>query len=257
MKRGIVWAVIGVLANVAPVASQELLVSGASSLTNSFRALGAAFERRNPKSKAVFNFSASDVLLRQILEGAPVDVFASADQEAMDKAAQGQVIDRSTRRDFASNRLVLAVPWKSNRILTSMDDLRANEVVRIAIGHPATVPAGRYAKAALEQQGAWGALREKYVFTQNVRQSLDYLARGEVDAGFVYATDAAIMKDRVKIAFEVPGQQAILYPIAVTTVSKQPGAARGFIALVLSRDGQKILKRHGFSMLHPNAAPMP
>ena len=235
------------LAVAVPVAAEELLVSAAASLTNAFKEIGAEFERTHSGAKVAFNFAASDVLLRQIAEGAPVDIFASADQEAMDRADQERIIDSSTRRNFAANRLVLAVPTDSLLTLGSLEDLKAGAVKRIAISQPGTVPVGRYAKAALDKSKLWDRLASKFIYTQNVRQSLDYLGRGEVDAGFVYSTDAAIMGDKVRIAFEVATPQPVLYPMAVVQRSKNPKLAREFVDMVCSPTGQAVLQKFGFA----------
>ena len=228
-------------------ATEELLVAAASSLSNAFKVIGAEFDRTHQRDRAIFNFAASDVLMKQIIEGAPVDVFASADEEVMDKAAKAQVIAIASRVDFAANRLVLAVSRDSPLRIAAMDDLNSKKVKRIAIGQPASVPAGRYAKAILQNASLWSVLQGRLIFTQNVRQSLDYIARGEVDAGFVYATDVMIANGRVKIVLEIASQVPVLYPIAATARSKFPMLAREFIALVQSPSGQSILRQHGFS----------
>ena len=128
----------------------------------------------------------------------------------------------------------------------ALKDLAAPGVARVALALPASVPVGRYAQRALEAAGLWGAVQAKAVNTSNVRQSLDYVARGEVDAGFVYATDAALMKDKVKTVFDVPLDLAILYPIARTAASGNATEAAAFIAYVRSPAGQAILARYGF-----------
>lgn len=243
----LVWMLWFLFGAAVPVAAEELLVSAAASLTNAFKAIGAEFERTHPRDKVIFNFAASDILMKQITEGAPVDVFASADEEAMDKAVKAKVIAGATRVNFAANRLVVAVPKDSPLRVTALEDLNAKTVKRIAISRPATVPAGRYAKAVLDQARLWSALQDRFIYTQNVRQSLDYLARGEVDAGFVYSTDVEIVKDQVRIVLEVATQHPVLYPIAVTTRSKNPTLAREFVELVRSPDGQSILQKFGFS----------
>ena len=235
------------LAVTGSVAADELLVSAAASLTNAFKNIGAEFERTHPGDKVVFNFAASDVLVKQIAEGAPVDIFASADEEAMDKAVKGKWIVTVTRSNFAGNRLVLAVPRDSPLRLSALEELNAKAVRRIAISQPATVPVGRYAKAVLDQARLWGVLQERFIYTQNVRQTLDYLARGEVDAGFVYATDAALMKEKVQVALEVTTTRPVVYPIAVTTANKNARLAREFIDLVKSGAGQSILQKFGFT----------
>jgi molybdate transport system substrate-binding protein len=227
-------------------AAADLVVSAASSLTDAFQAVGKAYEGKHPGTHVVLNFAASDVLLRQIASGAPADVFASADQTAMDKAVEAKAIVPATRRDFASNRLVLIVPKGSKARVTSPADLKADTIKRVAYGDPASVPVGRYTKAALEQQGLWDAVSAKGVLAQNVRQSLDYVARGEVDAGFVFATDASIVKDKVDVAATVPTPKPITYPIAVVAGSKQSGEAASFEAFVQSPEGRGILAGFGF-----------
>ncbi|MET0935057.1 MAG: molybdate ABC transporter substrate-binding protein [Luteibacter sp.] len=224
----------------------DLVVSAASSLTDAFQAVGKAYETAHPGTHVVLNFAASDVLLRQIASGAPADVFASADQTAMDKAVAARAIDPATRQDFATNRLVLIVPKGGKAHVTAPADLKADAVKRVAYGDPASVPVGRYTRAALEQQGLWDAVSAKGVLAQNVRQSLDYVARGEVDAGFVFATDAAIMKDKVDVAATVATPRPISYPIAVVAGSKQAKEAASFEAFVQSTEGRGILAGFGF-----------
>ncbi len=227
--------------------AQELIVSAAASLTQGFRALGQQFEKDHPGSKVTFNFAASDVLLRQIIEGAPVDVFASADSKAMDGAAMQHAINSATRANFAGNRLVFVLPSKSPHRLSALADLAQPAISQIAISQPAAVPAGRYAKAALEEAKLWGVLEDKFIYTQNVRQSLDYVSRSEVDGGFVYATDAALMRDKVRVAFEVATPEPVIYPIALTRRSKQAKLAQQFVDLIKSPAGQKILADLGFA----------
>ena len=194
----------------------------------------------------VLNFGASDVLLQQIVKGAPADVFASADQKAMDKAVEEKAVKPASRVDFAANQVVLIVPTDSRANITALKDLTRDDVKRIAYGNPASVPVGRYTQGALQAAGLWDAVQAKSVLAQNVRQSLDYVSRGEVDAGFVFATDAAIMADKVKVAVRVPSQTSVTYPIAVTAREAAAKEAQSFVAYVLSPAGQEILSRYGF-----------
>ena len=230
----------------APVLAADLVVSAASSLTDAFKSVAQAYETKNPDTKVVLNFGASDVLMQQIVNGAPADVFASADQTAMDKAVAAKVIATGTRKDFAANQIVMIVPADSTLKLTALSDLAKPDVKRVAYGNPASVPVGRYTQTALEAAGQWDTVSAKGVLAQNVRQSLDYVARGEVEAGFVFATDAAIMGDKVKVAVRVPLKTPVTYPIAVTTESKQAPQAAAFLAYVLSPAGQEILAKYGF-----------
>jgi molybdate transport system substrate-binding protein len=239
-------ATLLVLSSLAAHAA-DLTVSAAASLTNAFRALGPVFEAQNPGTHVLFNFGASDTLLAQIVKGAPADVFASADQIAMNRAEAEKVVAAGTRRNFVANSLVMIVPADSALGLTSAADLAKPEVKRIAIGNPATVPVGRYTRASLEAAKLWGGIEPKAVMAQNVRQALDYVARGEVEAGFVYATDAAIMKDKVKVAATMATDKPITYPIAAVAGSPNLVAAERFLAFLNTPAALEVLVRYGFS----------
>lgn len=235
----------------APAAAQaqEVIVSAAASLTNAFQAIGTAFEKAHPGAKVTFNFAASGPLLAQIRQGAPVDVFASADQETMDRAAKDRLLAEGTRADFARNTLVLIVPASAPTTGTpqKLADLAGPGYRRIAAGTPASVPAGRYTMGAVQDAGLASALEPKWIYGESVRQVLNYVARAEVDAGFVYRTDALIDKDKTRIAFTVPTATPVSYPIAQIAASKNAPLGRDFIAFVRGEAGQKILGGFGFS----------
>jgi molybdate transport system substrate-binding protein len=227
--------------------AKQLTVSAASSLTDVFKQIGPRFEAANPGVTVRFNFAASGVLIQQIIQGAPVDVFASADQDTMARGIAAKLIDVTTRRDFAANTLVMITPAQDNVPLTALATLATPQVKRIAVGKPATVPVGRYTQQALESAQLWAPLQPKLVFADNVRQVLDYVARGEVQAGFVYRTDAALLQDKVRIASTVTGHAPITYPVAVVADSNQPVLARAFAAFVLQPEAQAIFARYGFA----------
>ena len=229
-----------------PAHAADLTVSAAASLSNAFRELGPVFEAQNAGTMVVFNFAASDALLAQIAKGAPADVFAVADQESMDRADAQKLLAAGSRRNFVSNSLVLITPADSKLALGSLVDLQKPEIKRITLGTPSGVPAGRYARSALVAARLWAAVEPKVVYAQNVRQSLDYVARGEVEAGFVYATDAPIQKDKVKVAFTVPTETPISYPVAVIAGSPNPDAARKFVAFLITPSAQAVLAKYGF-----------
>lgn len=224
----------------------DLIISAAASLTNAFKELGPAFEARNPGSTVVFNFAASDALLTQIAKGAPADVFASADQDAMDRADAQKLLVAGSRRNFVSNSLVLIVPGDSALGIKTPADLTRPAVQRVAIGNPASVPVGRYTQGALAAAQLWDGVKPKAVLAQSVRQALDYVARGEVEAGFVYSTDAAIMKDKVRVVATIPTVTAITYPIAAISGSPNPGGARKFLNFLVTPAAQAVLARYGF-----------
>ena len=243
-KQLLALSVLSLAAGTAQAA--EITVSAAASLTNAFKEIAQRYEAKYPDAKVQLNFGASGALLQQMAKGAPVDVFASADQATMDKAEKQDLINPKTRHNFARNTLVLIVPADSTPSLDNLADLKKASIQKIAIGNPASVPVGNYTKEVLEDARLWKPVSTKAVNTQNVRQSLDYVARGEVDAGFVYGTDTYVMKDKVKTAFEVPTKSPILYPLAITQDSAQPEEARRFQAFVLAPEGQEVLARFFF-----------
>ena len=226
--------------------AQQLTVSAAASHTDAFKELGPKFEASQPGSTLRFNFAASGALLQQIQQGAPVDVFASADQESMNRGADQKLIVPETRRNFAANSVVLIEPAKDGPGLKALQDLQSPAVRRIAIGKTATVPVGRYTREVLDSAKLWSALESKFVQADSVRQVLDYVARGEAEAGFVYATDAAIMGSKVRVVLTATGHTPVTYPVAVVADSRQRTLAQAFIAFLASADAQQILSRYGF-----------
>ncbi|MFN3304293.1 MAG: molybdate ABC transporter substrate-binding protein [Roseateles sp.] len=225
--------------------AQQLTVSAAASLTDAFKEIGPRFEASRPGATVRFNFAASGVLLQQIAQGAPVDVFASADPDTMNRAADQKLIAAHTRRDFAANALVLVTP--PGGMVKALPDLVQPAVRRIAIGKPTSVPVGRYTQQALEVVRLWAPLQPKVVYADNVRQVLDYVSRGEVEAGFVYRTDAGLARDKVRVATTVGGHAQVTYPVAVVADSKQAALARDFVNFLSAAEAQAILARHGFA----------
>ena len=228
-------------------AAADITVAAAASLTNAFKELGAAYEKDHPDDKVLFNFAASDPLVQQIAKGAPVDVFASADQDAMDKAEGLKLLAAGTRKNFVANTLVLITPVNSKHAIKGLNDLQQPAITRITLGNPASVPVGRYTRNALEQAKLWSAVEPKAIYGTSVRQSLDYVARGEVDAGFVYATDAAVQKDKVAVVATIPTTTPVTYPIALIEKGPQVEAGRRFIAYVMAPGAQAVLAKYGFS----------
>lgn len=243
-------AMLGVLLAAGPARADDLTVSAAASLTNAFTDLAKRYETVHPGTHVNLNFGASDVLLKQIEQGAPADVFASADEATMDRAASAGRIDAASRRDFAANVLVLIVPAHGTAP-ARLDDLAQPTYRRIAVGNPDSVPAGRYTKQALAAAKLWDALQPKLVQAQNVRQALDYVARGEADAGFVYATDAAAQAQKVNVALSVPTATPVRYPAAaVGRCAQKPGAC-AFVQFLLEPESRATLSHYGFSAPAP------
>jgi molybdate transport system substrate-binding protein len=236
-------------ASVAPTGSSGTVrVLAASSLTEAFAEIAAAFEAGNPGTRVELSLAGSQVLRTQVEQGAEADVFASADREHADALVR-QGLLRPTRI-FARNSLVVVVPGQAARV-ASLADL-ARPGTRVVVADPA-VPAGRYAAEALRRLDAEGGLgtgfgprvRANVVSEEtNVRAVLSKVVLGEADAGLVYATDAAAAAGKVRV-LELPVSVVAEYPIGVLAGARSPAAA-AFVDLVLGERGQAILRQHGF-----------
>jgi molybdate transport system substrate-binding protein len=226
--------------------TNDLTVSAAVSLKDAFNEIAELNENRTG-TKIHFNYGASGLLQKQIESGAPADVFASAGAKQMDDLAVKELIITTTRIDFARNELVLIVPATGSGI-SSFSDLSNPAVKKVAIGNPRTVPAGQYTEQTLDRLKLLPQVRSKLIFAEDVRQVLDYVVREEVEAGVVYSSDALSAGDQIKVVARAAddSHDPILYPMAVVKESKQQQAARKFIDLVLSPEGQSILAKHGF-----------
>lgn len=226
----------------------ELTFSVAISMKDAVEELGRQFQQSRAGLTLRYNFGSSGELQKQIEAGAPVDLFISAGQLQMDELEKKGLILPGTRRVFARNVLTVIVPADSRLDLGKAADLASPRVQRVVIGNPKTVPAGQYAEESLRSLGLLDALRPKVILSENVRQALEYVSRGEVDAGFVYVTDAALRAGRIKEAFRPPtdSYRPVTYPVAVVAASKHQAVAQAFIDLLVGPDGQRVLSRLGF-----------
>jgi molybdate transport system substrate-binding protein len=233
--------------NNAP-AKAELTVSAAVSLKDAFTEMGTLYGTKTG-IEVTFNFGSSGTLQKQIETGAPADVFASAGAKQMDELASKGLIDTATGHDLAGNSLVVIVPSDSKLDLKNIRDLSRPEVKKIAAGNPKTVPAGQYTEQFFNKAELMQTVQPKLVLAEDVRQVLDYVSRGEVDAGIVYATDAKIAGEKVRVIATVSDDlhDPIVYPIALIKDAKNRKAADDFIALVISPEGQAIMQKYGFS----------
>lgn len=231
-----------------------LTVFAAASLTESFGELGQLFEARRPGVTVVFNFAGSQQLVQQLAQGAPADLFASANNRQMQAAVETGRVDAASPQPFVHNRLVLITPADNRAGLASFADL-ARPGLKLVLAAP-EVPAGQYAQDFLELAGQDPALGADFVagvtqnivsYEENVRAVLSKVALGEADAGIVYATDAASAGDAVRI-LPIPDALNVVasYPLAPIANSAQAELAAQFIALVLSPEGQAVLARYGF-----------
>lgn len=231
----------------APVASiaLALTVSAAVSLKAPLERAASAWEARG-HAKVTLNTAASGVLLAQIERGAPVDVFVSASRDEIDRLARSAAIVAGTRRAVAGNRLVAIVP-AGGLVPRAFADLARPGYDRIAIGNPATVPAGRYARDALTSAGIWDDVAPRLVFAESVRQVLDWVARGEAAAGIVYRTDVALERGEVAAGAEAPAgsHPPIVYEACAVTGGHE-AEAREFLEFLASREAAALFSSHGF-----------
>ena len=231
----------------ATAVPETITISGAASLTEAFTNIVSKFKKENPGMNVNLNFGSSGNLRMQVEGGAPVDVFASADENQMNILSNKSLIVNSSRKDFAHNSLVLIVPKSSTLNITNIKDLANSNVQKISIGNPGTVPVGEYSLLALTKAGLWSQLKNKAVLAEDVKQVLIYVERGDVDAGFVYITDAKTAQSgTIKIVTVVPVSTSIDYPLAVVSSSTHKEKAQKFIDFVTGKDGQDILNTYGF-----------
>lgn len=244
----ILFGIIAVLFVQEASAETELTVSAALSLKGPFEELGRAYEKRHPGSKVVFNFAASGVLQKQIEAGAPTAVFASASSKEMDALNASGLLLEAGRSDFGGNEVVLIAAKNALVQISSFSDLKKSDVVRIAIGNPVSVPAGKYAEETLRTLDLWNDLKPKLVYAENVRQVMDYVSRGEVEAGMVFLTDAMGRGKELRVIAEAPASShsPVTYEIAAIKGARNEAAARAFILLVISKEGRELLRKHGF-----------
>lgn len=243
------------LAAISPaLRAAELTVFAAASLTNALQEIAPAYEKASGDTLR-FNFGASGALARQIREGAPADLFFSADQLRADQLEKAGMLLAGARRAVLANTLVLVVNAEAPAPVGSFADLAGEDVARIAVGEPKTVPAGSYAKTYLESQKLWTVVVGKTVPLDNVRAVLAAVETGNADAGVVYRTDA-LTSERVKIVAEVPLSAGldITYPAAVVKDSDQPAAARALLDYLAGAEAGAVFARHGFL---PAAPPAP
>jgi molybdate transport system substrate-binding protein len=228
-----------------------LMVSAAVSLTEALEEVATAY-RTVGGGSVVFNFAGSNALARQIVSGAPVDVFVSADEAQMDVVDGAGMLSPGTRAPVVANQLVVIAGSRAPS-LSSVEGLAAADIRRIAIGDPAAVPAGVYARRYLEQIGLWPRLESRMVPTANVRAALTAVQNGSADAGIVYATDARIAPDlRIVAVVSGPKSPRILYSAAIIGKTRRAASARRFLDFLRGPAAQAIFERHGFVRLAAN-----
>ncbi len=248
-QKTIILLVALVTLTTSPTRAAEILLFAAASLSDCLQAIAVDYERQSGNT-LVFNFAASGILARQIEEGAPADIFFSADEARMDILEKKGLIVSETRQSRLSNLLVIVCPTDSHVSITNISGLISPNITRLALGNPKAVPVGSYAKAYLTKQALWTLLESKVVPCESVRAVLAAVESGNVDVGIVYKTDAAISK-KVRVVFEVPAHEGpgITYPVALLRDAKRAQAARTFLAHLAGPDTAAVFTRHGFIVL--------
>jgi molybdate transport system substrate-binding protein len=234
-------------------ADKVVRVSAAASLGDVLKVIDAQFEKLSG-IKVELNLGASNVLARQIEEGAPVDIFFSADLAKMEGLDSKGLIDSATKESQLSNALVVVVPGDSSLVIRSGADVAGANIKKLAVGDPKAVPAGIYAKEWLTKLGLWSAIEPKLVSTESVRAALAAVESGNVEAGIVYKTDASISK-KVKVALEVPATEGpqIIYPMALIKGAAHAGEGHRYLEFMDSREAKELFEQFGFIVL-PEAA---
>lgn len=233
----------------SPEEAVELTVSAAASLKSALNEIQTIYEMKHNHIKLVFNFGASGALQQQIEQGAPADLFFSASSKNMKALVDKQLIDSAEQHNLLSNELVLVMPLDSKVTIDNELDLKQEEVKKIAIGIPESVPAGSYAKEALTNADLWDDLKTKMVQAKDVRQVLQYAETGNVDAGFVYKTDA-LASSKVKVAFTVDpdSYSAVNYPVGIVKATKHAEEAAQFYKFLQTNEAKDIFVKFGFSI---------
>ncbi|HHW39754.1 MAG TPA: molybdate ABC transporter substrate-binding protein [Syntrophomonadaceae bacterium] len=224
----------------------EVSVSAAISLKDALEQIKKDYARKHPEVKLTCNLGSSGTLQKQIEQGAPADLFISAGASQMDQLAAKGLIDNASRITLLGNELVLITP-KNGPEIRDFSDLAGPAVKKIALGLPDTVPAGKYSQETLVNLKLWDRLQPKLVMGNNVRQVLTYVETGNVDAGFVYRSDALVGKN-IRVALTVPDNlhKPIVYPAAVLKNARQKEAARKFLNYLASPEGMRVFEEYGF-----------
>ena len=250
VAAGLAWT-----AQVQSVSAQgkDVVIFAAASLKNALDDIAGQWQRETGK-KAVISYAASNTLIKQIEQGAPADIFISADLDWMDYGQQKNLIKPDTRFNLLGNRLVLIAPKDSSvsaNIQPGFDLAAQLKGGRLAMGNVDAVPAGKYGKAALEKLGVWDSVKDKIAQAESVRAALLYVSRGEAPLGIVYQTDAAA-DPSVKIVGTFPENThpPIIYPVALAKESTNPDA-QTLLNYLRSPAARAAFERQGFTVLAP------
>lgn len=261
MRKKVLWIIILLLVPILSACNTDeknaenkqktsLTISAAASLNEALTEIEQIYEQERKNVEVVLNFGGSGGLHQQILQGAPVDLFFSASQDHFYTLLEKDKVDKDNWSNIVGNSLVLIQPVNGKVKMDSFEDLRNEDINRIAIGTPESVPAGRYAKETLTSLRLWDTLEEKIIPGKDVRQVLTYVETGNVDAGMVYKSDA-MQSDKVQVIAEA-GEDLhgpILYPAGVIKSSKKHEEAVKFYQFLGTEEAKQIFKKYGFHVL--------
>ncbi|SUB33025.1 molybdate ABC transporter periplasmic protein ModA [[Pasteurella] mairii] len=248
------WAVLLTMAlsSVSFFAQAKTTVFAAASMTNTLEQIATEYGKHYPNQDIVFSFASSSALARQIIQGAPADIFISADQQWMNFLAEKGAIEADSRKNIAGNALVMIAPKESHIEALDLTDDKWQSALNgafLAVGDPAYVPAGIYAKAAFTYLNQWDSLQKKLARTDNVRKALLLVKKGEVPLGVVYQTDAMISADNVKIVAVFPekSHMPVEYPAAIVK-GRERAETRDFFDYLHSEPAKAIFRQNGFTI---------
>lgn len=232
-----------------PVEETELLISAAASMTDVLNEIAQSYKNVSPKVKLTYTFGSSGALQTQIEEGAPADIFISAAQKQMNALEEKDLIVKETRKTILMNKVVLIAPADSSIWVKSFEELTSDEVERIGLGDPLSVPVGQYSEEIFKNLNILDKVTPKAVYGSDVRTVLTWVESGEVDLGVVYLTDAA-STDKVKVVAEAPEEshKEVTYPVAVIKESKNQDEAKAFLDYLYTDEAVIIFEKHGFTM---------
>lgn len=234
------------LAFAAP--TQTVTISAAASLKESLTEIQKKFQAQNKNIKLQINYGASGTLQKQIENGAPVDLFLSADKKNVDELSAKSQVEKKSIKNILSNTVVLLVNKSHSNTIKSVNDLTKSSVKRISVGSPEFVPVGIYTKQSLQYLKVWDKVKGKIVYGKDVKQVLTYIESGNVAAGFVYGSDAKTAKKSVvKQVLSSKSHKPIIYTGAVISSSKQKAAAQKFLTYLSTKENQSIFKKYGFA----------
>ena len=234
-------------ANAEPI---EIHIAAAASLTDVMKELAGEYEKDHPNVKLTFNFGSSGALQQAIENGGQTDMFFSAAQKQMNALDEAGLLAEGTRSDLLVNEVVLIVPSDSNKNIKDFNDLTSTDIQHIALGEPKGVPVGQYTEEILTKLNILDAVKAKAVYGSDVRQVLSWVEAGEADCGVVYATDAAVAGDKVKIIAKAPADshKPVIYPVAIIKDSKNIDADKDFLTFVKSDKAKAAFEKYGFEI---------